>query len=50
MARAACHLTQQTKVFSTECDNSYIQGCSANKKGVRTHPKNGHFESASNSY
>jgi len=25
------------------------QGCSAKKKGVRTHPKNSHFKTASNS-
>jgi len=26
------------------------QGCSANKKSVRTHPKNSHFKTASNSF
>jgi len=25
------------------------QGCSADNKGVETHPKNSHFETASNS-
>jgi len=28
----------------------YYQGCSANKKGVGTHPKNSHFKTASNSF
>jgi len=27
---------------------TFAQGCSANKKGVGMHPKNGHFETASN--
>jgi len=29
---------------------SFNQGCSANKKGVETHTKNSHFETASNSF
>jgi len=30
-------------------NQGYEQGCSANKKSVGTHPKNGHYQTASNS-
>jgi len=32
------------------CKTAYMQGYSANKKGVGTHPKISHFKTASNSF
>jgi len=42
------NVTHRGKVVETDFLIRFNQGCSANKTGVGTHPKNSHFKTDSN--
>jgi len=46
--RLVLNVTHRGKVVETDFLIRFNQGCSANKKGVGTHPKNSHFKTDSN--